>query len=181
MRNLIDKDDILHPEHVTQRLNTKRYPDMFLYAVQKKRDDAVLDIDGYNLKDMNLSSLWTRLIQDTGRFAERFASDLLFNIDQIEEILSFRPIDGPEHHLVMIGIRRDGVDGNAFVESRILDNYHGKPLPMVSVDHIYRKLYCVDIEISPNTDTAFHVRLIDLTDILFYPTKEDIEHHNNPG
>jgi len=79
-----------------------------------------------SLENINMSSIATRLIQDVGRFCERFASDFVISWDIVREHLEPRPIDNPYRAVVVFGIRRSGVDHNTFFMSRLRnDNRHG--------------------------------------------------------
>ena len=73
--------------------------------------------------NINISSIITKLIQETGRFTENYASDLLYDIDH--------------------GIRENGVDGNSFLMNRLKDSlgYYGYP----DYARNYRKIYAVRI------------------------------------
>ena len=49
------------------------------------------------LDNLNLSSIATRLIQDVGRFCERFASNFIISWDAVRKQLEPRPITEPYH------------------------------------------------------------------------------------
>ena len=84
--------------------------------------------------DINESSILTKLIQETGRFAERYASDLFIDWQSVSKYIESGCTDSKTW---FFGIRKDGVDHEAFINSR-MDNdsrywYHN-----------YRKIYRLD-------------------------------------
>ena len=82
--------------------------------------------------EINLSTEFTKLIQDSGRFAENFASDILIDIDSIENQLKNRNEILTEPFAQMIAIRQSGVDGTGFYVANLQQNTNS--------DH-YRKIY----------------------------------------
>ena len=88
--------------------------------------------------DINTSSILTKLIQDTGRFAERYASDLFIDWQSVEKYINSGCLERClENHTWFFGIRKDGVDHEAFITSRMQNN------PM-HWEHNYRKLFRLD-------------------------------------
>ena len=73
--------------------------------------------------EINMSSIYTKLIQEAGRYCDFYASDLLFDIDKIHQI-----IQSGESGTVYIGFRDSGVDGNQYISvkepSAISSEYH---------------------------------------------------------
>ena len=73
--------------------------------------------------EINMSSIYTKLIQEAGRYCDFYASDLLFDIDKIHEL-----IQSGESGTVYIGFRDSGVDGNQYISvkepSAISSEYH---------------------------------------------------------
>ena len=94
---------------------------------------------------INMSSIYTKLIQEAGRFCDAYASDLLYDINAIEEC-----IERQKSTTKYIAFRRHGVDGNSFIEVRT-------PYEIAE----YRAIYQVDIEFSDDNyyDKAIIVRL----------------------
>lgn len=60
---------------------------------------------------VSYSPILTRLIQEAGRFCERFASDLFIDWKGVEEWMN----DPTERRVWMFGFRRNGVDHDAYV------------------------------------------------------------------
>lgn len=108
--------------------------------------------------DINMSSILTAIIQDTGRFAESYASDVLFSLAEIYTLTEnlpkdFRP-DEPIDKLIPIGIRQLGVDHGAFIMSKLLHTQSSTLMgSYVHPDHIYRKILAVQIHISAPADS----------------------------
>lgn len=86
--------------------------------------------------DINDSSILTRLIQEAGRYCERFASDLFIDWKAVE-----RKIDSADalDLVFLFGFRRDGVDGNSFILSRYNGGGYAYP------EKEYRSMWRLDI------------------------------------
>ena len=100
----------------------------------------------YNGKTtINMSSIYTKLIQEAGRFCDAYASDLLYDINTIEAY-----IEKQKSTTRYIAFRRHGVDGNGLIEVKI-------PYEIAE----YRAIYQVDIEFSDDDyyDKTIIVRL----------------------
>lgn len=91
--------------------------------------------------DANLSSILTKLIQDTGRFTESYASDLFITWDTIEHLLDTHPeLMDEKHRFQIFGIRKCGVDGNSYVASRLADEH----TRIAVTNDYYRRIYAVE-------------------------------------
>lgn len=86
---------------------------------------------------INLSRILTRLIKDTGRLCDRFASDLLFSCDEIREAINNDSIN----RVIAIGIRAQGVDGNGYIVNHMLNDWNS---------YYYRRIYGVSVAHSCN-------------------------------
>lgn len=64
--------------------------------------------------DINYSSIFSELIQAAGMGCELYASDMFIELANIK-----RAIDEAENYVRFIGVRSLGVDGNAFITSRL--------------------------------------------------------------
>ena len=62
-----------------------------------ERCSRVLCTESGTLDNLNMSSISTRLIQDVGRFCERYASDFLISWDAVRKQLEPRHITEPHH------------------------------------------------------------------------------------
>ena len=81
---------------------------------------------------INMSSIYTKLIQEAGRFCDTYASDLLYDINTIESYIEHR-----KSTTRYIAFRRHGVDGNNSIKVKT-------PYEIAE----YRAIYQVDIEFS---------------------------------
>lgn len=98
---------------------------------------------------VNISSILTSIIQETGRFAERLASDVLFDIDAIRMLCENTYLMEEDIDEVLgLGIREDGVDGNSFLLSRLAGSVRGPMSGYVFPGHIYRKILAVRVQVS---------------------------------
>ena len=84
-----------------------------------ERCSCVLCTESGTLDNLNMSSISTRLIQDVGRFCERYASDFIVSWDAVRKQLEPRHIAEPYHAVELFAIRRSGVDHNSFFMSRL--------------------------------------------------------------
>ena len=57
--------------------------------------ERILCTETGTLDNLNLSNIITRLIQDVGRFCERFASDFIISWDMVRKQLEPRPVTEP--------------------------------------------------------------------------------------
>lgn len=134
--------------------------------------------------NINMSDVYTRLIQDAGRFAESYASDLLYDIDAMRDLLSALPedddFDGRDRldYYIAVGIRESGVDGNQFVMSRLEQSAAASFGHYANPRAAYRKLLCVHV-----TFTKDHVaaKLVDVTDHVLSIEQADKENKKNEG
>ena len=77
--------------------------------------------DGYRSSyshefEINDSSILTRLIQEAGRYCERFASDLFLDWELVQSFV--RDADSGDSKTYLFGFRQDGVDHDSFIFSR---------------------------------------------------------------
>lgn len=110
----------------------------------------VSSTDAYNI---NTSEIATILIQNTGRFVERYASDFLYNWSnvcaQIEKIACCLKSDEafePIFEVIPFGLRENGVDHANYIESIILNNY----MKSGYLDYYYRKIFAVAVSCDEN-------------------------------
>lgn len=130
---------------------------------------------GFNV---NYTSIATCIIQNVGRFAERFASDFLSNWKDVEQILESTPT-GPCRFVIGFGIRGEGVDGNDYIVSR-LRNTLDPTTEYVSVERAgYRKVLALEIKFETEeggTNDVATVQMVlkDLTHDLSRLAPEDV-------
>lgn len=82
---------------------------------------------------INLSSIATYIIQNVGRFCERYASDFLIDWDNVQDAIE-DPNPDAKPVYVWMGLRDSGVDGIPFIANRITE-----------YSNYYRKIYSIRI------------------------------------
>lgn len=107
-------------------------------------------------QDINLSSIFSELIQAAGMACESNASDILYDIEEISEA-----VKNCEEKTIYLGFRNMGVDGNSFIKSRFEQNKH----------YEYIKMYKVEIKPSEKYDDYIQVTL---TRISNYGVREEM-------
>ena len=128
-------------------------------VVEQENSPAVLCKDwfqGYHLEredNINISGILTRLIQNVGRFCEHYASDLLYDLAQVDAFLQPYDITSDNRWVLVFGIRESGVDGAFFTSSRIKSE--GKDR--------YRKILALDIQ-DKLVSSERRFTLVDITD-----------------
>lgn len=89
------------------------------------------------LYSVNLSSILTRLIQDTGRFCDTHADDILFDLENIVNTAKHGAENMIPHVTIKaVGIRANGVDGAEYIFNNMNSNWH---------DDYYRRIYGIRI------------------------------------
>ena len=74
-----------------------------------------------NIKDLNYSDLLSKLICEAGRWCERYSSDLFITWNTVEDFIKNIKDEAISEDFYF-GFRRDGVDHNEFIESRLRQN-----------------------------------------------------------
>lgn len=99
-----------------------------------------------DLGNTNVTGILTRIIRETSRFNERYASDVLYGLDKIrfmaEQNAMLDDGHGPFDEILTFAIREDGVDHNAYVMATLLRTRH-MPTEYVFAKHEYRKILAV--------------------------------------
>lgn len=96
----------------------------------------------------NITGIMTRIMQDVGRFSERWSSDALYGLDNLRDIAGKASrLDGPFDEIFAFGIRKDGVDGNAFLVQRIADT-RDCMAGYVFPERVYRRVLAVRARVS---------------------------------
>lgn len=108
---------------------------------------------------ISMSDIYTRLIFETGRWVDRYASDLLYDIKAIDDYI--KSPDKVQQANFPIGLRKSGVDGTNFILSRLSDTRCG-PSPYVYSERVYNKILAVSITLDEN-NYNFTVKLYDIT------------------
>lgn len=109
--------------------------------------------------NINISSIIDTIITNTGRFCERYASDVLFDLNHMNDIIKNYNPNYPEEHIVCFGIRRDGVDGYEFLKSRLKNDFCSNPY---RINEYYRKILAVHIHFDEE-NSELYCTLKDIT------------------
>lgn len=147
----------------TERM-LKMLPDYKPIINAYKRQNETLDecysyLSPATSVNINISSIIDKIITNAGRFCERYASDVLFDLNYINYIIKNYNPNQPEEYIICFGIRRDGVDGNSFLESRIKNDFHNNPW---RISEYYRKILAVHIFFDEE-NSELHCILKDIT------------------
>lgn len=100
---------------------------------------------GYDADEkMNITDVTSRLIRETGRYCDRYASDLVISLMDVYAFESANTAPCPQEgesldYLVPIGLRSDGCDGIGFLMPRLRDTRRF-PHDYVYPEKVYRKL-----------------------------------------
>lgn len=127
------------PESIINRRDWSTIRQAYLHT----DDSRDITASGYP-GDINLSDIFTRIIQLTGRFAESYASDVLSELNDIQALVSDPPKIEPGKSIDVIipmGIRRQGVDHDVFLMHRLLQTRQPTLLgAYIHPEHVYRAI-----------------------------------------
>lgn len=100
--------------------------------------------------NFNYSNIQSRLIQEAGRWCKRYASDILYNLSEIE-----RELDSPnlEKSIHFFGFRENGVDHAEFILSQLNG---GSP------KEIYRAVWKLEISVTNESRCTMSLHEINL-------------------
>lgn len=121
---------------------------------------TILEASGYSY-DMidrkkvavNYTNIQSFLIKEAGSLCDCYASDLLFNLKEVDELLHQTETDF--HERVAFGFRKSGVDSNKFTLSRL-----SQPNMYGFITNEYRALYVLDIDMSHTEDGIPEVKMV---------------------
>lgn len=100
----------------------------------------------YNNKcSINASAIWTKLIQEAGRWCKDFASDLLYDYMKIEEKIENATLETESH---LFGFRECGVDHDSYIFSR----YSNQPV-YGNAALEYRAIWRLDVTVESMEST----------------------------
>lgn len=108
---------------------------------------------------INLSSIATKLIQDAGRFCERFASDLLIDWKDIEKLV--QTAAEPDDSIIVVALRRHGVDHTEYFMHQLAES-QSFPWGYVMPENKYRRIF--GVQVVALGDGYVKVILKDITD-----------------
>jgi len=99
--------------------------------------------------DANLSSEFTELIRQAAR-CNRYASDIIYDIGNVNDALETWT---GEKTLFVFGFRRDGVDGNFFVLSRV----NSECKNIYDIHKLYFAIYFMEFKKDSEYDSFYNV------------------------
>lgn len=165
-------------------MNTKHWaatPKTLIQTIEQY-DNAMMEAshEGH-IMDVNASSILTKLIQDAGRFAESYASDLFILWESFMDTLKKldKEICLTETAFVTsFGIRRFGVDGNYYLMQRLAETVNGPGSYVgsyVHAEHVYRKIFFLETTISPGGSGSkrIELKLYDATSDIYKLCEDD--------
>lgn len=154
------------------------YPSPEYLRKAANKSTALVKETGYIGAGMNISGTVNMLIQNVGRFTEQFAGDLLIDLSHVYALVGKHPVEAKgESVAIGFGIRRMGVDHNAYIMNRLSESARMNPMGYPDVEKSYRKVFVVLIDNVPNLDirdVACTVRLFDVTDNLGKMSEKDL-------
>lgn len=106
------------------------------YSSDERKIKATGDIERGD--SINTSSILTRLIQETGRYCDHYASDLFILWREIENRIEQKTLETKRY---LFGLRESGVDGNSF----ILSKYNGNRAKQILASYEYRSIWILDV------------------------------------
>ena len=134
-----------------------RYPTPATVREAFSLADKTLVKEKSKRNDINMSSIATILIQNVGRFTERFASDFIIDWDSVRDLI--KDAAPGDNSIVVFGIRRNGVDHTTFLMNKLQEQAH---MPYLNVEAEYRKIFAV--RVTMDEDGYLTAELKDLTD-----------------
>lgn len=99
---------------------------------------------------INFADIYSLLITDTGRYTERYASDILIDINSMERDIC-NNLETVNDNVYMFGIRRDGVDHFDYIKSNMIDYMNNHAY----IREYYRKIYAIKINTEFISDRAY--------------------------
>lgn len=126
-------------------MREKKVIDDFRPVDQRKPIVSQGEIDR-NKCNINASDIWTKLIQEAGRWCKRFASDLLCDYMNIAKKIESATLETESY---LFGFRECGVDHNNYILSRYSNQtiYGSAALE-------YRAIWRLDITVEPVESTS---------------------------
>lgn len=142
--------------------------EMFLKLFEKAQSISKTDGTVVNHSDspyvVNTSTIATKLIHETGRWCEYYASDLLISWSDVTASIAKRQVsDELDEHpdIVIFAIRNSGVDGSAYLNCNM--NNHDSTY----IENYYSRIYAVKIscEVPEDPGADYKTIVVELRDI----------------
>lgn len=137
--------------------------DNMISAAYDKTDITILSesclIGSDRRASINISSMLTLLVQDSGRYAERFASDVIISANSLTEAI--KDPDECNGRIFLFGIRESGVDHYEFVREQMQNSANR----ISYFDNYYRKVYAIHTYITEDNEMQMSSFKIDMKEI----------------
>ncbi|MBQ6520571.1 MAG: hypothetical protein IJI14_17820 [Anaerolineaceae bacterium] len=130
---------------------TKENKDQFVQLFTKYGCNTPIETIGVELEckseiDVNFSDIFTRLIQEAGRYCEHYASDLYYSLRSIDDSLRDASIGT---HSQLFGFREMGMDSTSFIMSAAEEDY-------CNFSYRYRSIWRLDVEVMYDPEYWYH-------------------------
>lgn len=137
-----------------------------------------------NQGSINITSILTRIIQDAGRFCERYASDILYEIKNLQTLCDMYDLEEPIDEIITFGLRENGSDHNAYIMNQLANSRQGSPY--ASATPYYRRVLAVHCRVYRDPDYStpcVECELRDITHKFLTIDPADIDDNGqvNPG
>lgn len=150
----------------------KSTPKTIQDAFKREATDLATATGKVGVFGINMSTIASILIQECGRWAERYNSDFLITWKNIADICEGRepiPEDGL-NQIYLFAIRRDGVDHTSFFMSRAMEGVN-RFSPWLNLSK-YRKILAVRLNVEPDGECFAELRDITNTLSKLHPDDE---------
>lgn len=132
-----------------------------------------------DLGSINITDILTRIIQDTGRFTENWASDCLYTIAHIRNLCeNTYPLEQEIDEIYCLGIRKNGVDHNAYIMNQLMQSQRGYLDTYVFAEPYYRRILAVRVHVFKEdgiSSPRVECELKDLTTSFHQINKADLD------
>lgn len=137
---------------------------------------AYINIDNhYDESDINVSNIATKLIQETGRWVESWASDFIITWDTVRKCINehMKTLNRLPTKIFLFGLRSNGVDHTEYILSNLYSDTGLNP-------YQYRKVFAVQVLDNADDDDGGDKRVIvTLKNITSQIASETIRIRNN--
>jgi len=112
-------------------------------AIERKKPITTWGEIKNEKSNINISSIWTKLIQEAGRWCKHYASDLFWDFKKIDQKIENGTLETESY---LFGFRECGVDHDSFIFSR----YNNQIYDTASFE--YRAIWRLDITVDEPKD-----------------------------
>lgn len=114
-------------------------------STYEKSKNIIATAEG-SIGSINTYCISDEIIRNTGRFCENYLSDCIITINHMTDLCQ-TPVSKETSDILCFGLRKNGVDSNGYIQSRIESEYesHGKYATNAWIDLYYRRIFAVKI------------------------------------